>query len=496
MVGRFRGRLVPVALICIVMSIAYTLISTTGYPQYLDEALRTSTSLNNHTYQDYEILQTLNLTPAFEYRRRCIIAKPVRGNIRQPLTDLPWALLPEAIRLESRSLGQSADLRLGLPPCEQDFQLQVPLQFHDSKIDTNQLMLGVATFSTRANESFSEMARWLSNTGTQLLVHLRDHPEDAMIRSLCDKAEALHLKVTILPFQSSAEGEAQSNFALAAALNSHRKPETRWYGIIDDDTFFVSLPKLLAALSPFDPDLPWYIGALTERHLGLSTEGFKAWGGAGIFLSPPLLEILAAHSEECMSLSGTWGDALWRDCLMQVTSPTVRLTQLPGLHQLDMFDDVAGWYESGPDHLLSLHHWKSWHFFPVPLAHLVTDVAGVDTFLQRYKFADGAVLTNGFSVARYPKSLPDFGLVEGTMHPYPGSRMPENGNEFFDSLGALRPALREGTDKISWRLSYGVKTTAGCVRQFYVKRAALQVDKSQVDETPIDSVIEIDWCRH
>jgi hypothetical protein len=78
-------------------------------------------------------------------------------------------------------------------------------------------------------------------------------------------------------------------------------------------------------------------------------------------------------------------------------------------------------------------------------------------------------------------------LVEGTMHPYPGAKMPGAGGEFKDSLGRLRPVLN-GVQKTSWTFVTAVKASNGCVRQFYVKGAS-------AGQTNVDSVIEVDWCR-
>lgn len=493
--GRLRSHYTLAALLFIALFSAFFVLGKSGHHGLYPPGLQNWAEANNGITQDKEILESLNLTRTIEYRRRCIRAKPSRGVARKSLTNISWRLLARPSRIERDWLDREIPSQMSLPQCEEAFTLVVPRDNRVSHKGTETLILGVATTLERLNSSLPEMSRWLANTASRLLVHLRDSPEDAVITEVQQNAEALNMDVTILPPTDSEQGEAESNFALANALYHNRKPNTRWFGVIDDDTFFLSISSLLQALSPYDPALPWYIGGLTERHLGISTEGFKAWGGAGIFFSPPLLEILAAHSDECMSLSGTWGDALWRDCLVRFTSPTVKLTPLKGLNQLDMFGDMAGWYESGPDPLLTIHHWKSWHDFPVPMAHIVTDVSGTDSFLQRYRDADGLVLSNGFSLVRYPRGLPDLNLIEGTMFPYPGSHMPQDGGEFLDSLGALRPVLEKETEKITWNFTHAVKTPNGCVRQFYVHRYTAPEGEVEPGGEEVDSVVELDWCK-
>jgi hypothetical protein len=442
--------------------------------------------------QDYDLVKSLKInTSEIDYRRFCFAIQPKDGLTRNKLTqlDLPIFQTNVASRISVMPPINEGDDQAVFPPCQQTHTIEVPSVKSLFDANTNTLMLGTATFLSRLNESLPEMAHWLANTDTKLLVILRDEqPEEQHMQTVIDKANELGIAIYLVS-DAAMTGEAESNFGLATHLYTHLSHSTRWVGIIDDDTFFPSLPRLLEALQPYDTALPWYIGGLTERHLGISTEGFKAWGGAGIFLSVPLLTLLAENHDMCMSMSGAWGDALWRDCIFNITSPTVGLTPLKGLNQLDMFGDLSGWYESGlEDTPLSLHHWKSWHQFDVPTAHLITEIAGIDTLFQRYKAIDNAVLTNGYSIVRYPDTMPDLGLVEATMHPYPGAQMPDAERELKDSLGKLRPALEEGREKITWRFVTASRMGENCVRQLYTKGAS-------AGQSGIDSVIEVDWCR-
>jgi hypothetical protein len=440
--------------------------------------------------QDGEVIRSLNLnTSRIHYRRYCFTAIQKKEKKRQSLIGLDWPLLSANAgeRIETGPFDSDGVNKASLPQCQQGQMLYVPLDDSHLKTDTGKLMLGTATFLERINQSLPEMSHWLANTDTTLLVILRDRKPDVEdMQAVMKLAEDLKMSVTLI-LDNSMTGEAQSNFGLATYLQKALSDKTQWIGIIDDDTFFPSLPRLIQSLAAYDHSLPWYIGGLTERRLGISREGFKAWGGAGVFFSRPLLNTLADNHQNCLPMAKKWGDALWRDCVLKVTSPTVHLTRLAGLNQLDMYGNMAGWYESNPN-TLSIHHWKSWHQFPVPLAHLVTDVAGIDTFLQRYHYTDNVVFTNGYSIVYYPDGLPDLNLIEGTMHPYPGAKMPAAGGEFKDSLGRLRSVLKEGVEKISWTFVTAVKTGNGCVRQFYVKGAS-------AEQTDVDSVIEIDWCR-
>ncbi|TKA77428.1 hypothetical protein B0A55_04818 [Friedmanniomyces simplex] len=436
---------------------------------------------------DREALNALQLSGPFEFRRRCFDVRPAKDVQRSSLAEVKaelFALPP--------SQGVTVDDLL--PPCQESIKLDVPHFDPRARVDTSELFLGVATTLSRIDASLPAFSRWLSGTGSPLLVLLVDQPDlhrraEAIGRVRANAAD-FDIETVFEPYDGDAnDSEGLKNFALAEAFDKHQRPGTRWYGVIDDDTFFVSLPAMLKELKPHDPTKEWYIGALTEGLFRIAQEGFKAWGGAGFFISPPLMSKLAANSDRCKPLDQGFGDILWRDCILEITSPTVKLTQLPGLNQIDLWGDISGWYESGFHPLLTVHHWKSWHFHPVPLASTVSDVAGPDSFLQRYVFDDNIVITNGFSIVSYPHGLPDLNLTELTFAEDVNKVQKPGRLMFHHSLGLTRPALQVGRYKSSWELKHACYGIDGIVRQFYVKRRAEGVEGGS------DSVIEVDWRR-
>ncbi|KAK0311148.1 S-glutathionyl-(chloro)hydroquinone reductase [Friedmanniomyces endolithicus] len=414
---------------------------------------------------DSEALKALGLTAPFDFRRRCFDVRPTKRVQRTSLASVKFDLL---------AIPPSQGLTMDdlLPPCQESLKLDVPFFDPRAKIDTSALFLGVATTMSRVHASLPAFSRWLSGTGSPLLVLLVDQPDlneqAAAIGMLRAMAADLEIDIIFEPYNGDVvhDSEGLKNFALAEAFDKYQRPGTRWYGIIDDDTFFVSLPAMLQALKPYDPARPWYIGALTEGLFRVAQEGFKAWGGAGFFISPPLMSQLAASAARCRPLDQGFGDILWRDCILEVTSPTVKLTQLPGLNQIDLWGDISGWYESGLHPMLTIHHWKSWHFHPIPLASFITSVAGPDTFLQRYVFNDDVVMTNGFSIVHYPHGLPDLNLTELTFAEDVNKMQKPGQLMFHYSLGATRPALQVGREKVSWELKFaafgpGAKSSDG-----------------------------------
>ncbi|KAK3678184.1 hypothetical protein LTR78_002280 [Recurvomyces mirabilis] len=444
--------------------------STVSLPAPVDDVLA-----------DEDILKALKLSSGFDFRRRCF-----NGITRTSLASVPQSLFEVP-----PSRGLSTDD--SLPPCQDMVHLDVPDWSPKTIVDTSALFFGMATTLARIDASLPAISRWLSHSGSPLVVLLvdqadLDYERDTIIRVRGEAADS-GIEMIFEPYKGESKNtEGLKNFALAEVLEAHRRPETQWFGIIDDDTFFIALPQMVKALKPYDPAKEWYIGALTEGLFRIAQEGFKAWGGAGFFVSAPLMEKLARNSNRCYKLDQGFGDLLWRDCILEVTSPTVKLTQLDGLNQIDVWGDISGWYESGWAPLLSVHHWKSWHFHPIPLAHSVADVAGPDTFLQRYQFDDSIVMTNGFSISAYPHGLPDLNRTELTFWEEVNRKGDKpNRLMFHHSLGATRGALQLGKDKIQWLFEYATYGADGSVRQFYINKAVRTGTGTR------DSVIEIDW---
>ena len=429
-------------------------------------------------------LKALDLTPGVQYAKRCITARAVDDYKPRSIVHLEQRLLTgfQDVALDQLCEEQPV-IQAEIEDC---ITIDYPVFKPPHDIGTSALLLGASTTLERLNDSLPQMARWLANKTTSLVVIIKDSGDFPNFEAVQEKADALGIDATLLPNLDPSEEDrhAQRHFNVLHALYINQTPANKWFGIIDDDTFFPSLPALLDALRPYDPNMPYYIGALSEDWHGVAHFGYMAYGGAGMFLSRPLLETLHANFDACKT-AGYEGDILYRDCIYSVTSPPVQLTQLPGLHQLDFFGDVSGWYEAGIKPVLSLHHYNGWHNYPVQYGHLITDICGTSCFLQRYRFADDVVLTNGYSLVKYPRGLQniDFNRVEGTF-------LHEKG-QFDFSLGSFRPALGE-KDKVSWRLEYAVKDD-GMARQFYVRRAERDEKGKLVDREGRDSVIEVEW---
>lgn len=109
-------------------------------------------------------------------------------------------------------------------------------------------------------------------------------------------------------------------------------PETKWFCLLDDDTFFPHLEPLSDALSRIDHTSDAYVGALSEDFPSVQTFGLMAYGGAGVYLSAHLARKLGQPelAAACMQESPPHlGDIIIRDCVYHHSK--AKLTRLPGL---------------------------------------------------------------------------------------------------------------------------------------------------------------------
>jgi len=253
--------------------------------------------------------------------------------------------------------------------------------------------------------------------------------------------------------------------------------------------------ELQRVLAHYDPSKPYYIGTFTERAEWLV--GHKApfaFGGGGIFLTASVakqiveLPCLAKTEQGKYVLDSDQGDRLLFNCLDQHTEIT--LTYLPLLHQLDQFGDPSGFYESGQQPL-SLHHYKSWHHFLPGKMHLVADACGEDCVLQRWQFKDNYIISNGYSVAEYPKGI-DFDplLMEYTFE----NGRDKKGVDMSYVFGGMRKSLTQTGRKMSWELLDSKKDGDGEVRQIYIKRRGDGRWQPEGDPHPdSDSIVQLLW---
>lgn len=422
-----------------------------------------------------------------KYARRDINVRPQLGVQRPSVTNIDGPLFPKVQIVDP---WKDPILEHCLPP----LTLEVAPFPKKESVDASNVLFGMSTLLNRLEESLPFFERWLAHTDAHLFVIVVNSEEERKpnkkkMAALQSHMRDIGIKTTLVAPLDRNDGMALRYFSLVKLLYSKRDKTTQWIGILDDDTFFPSMPALIDMLNHYDPRLPHYVGGISEEWWSVVLYGLMAFGGAGIFLFLPMAAIIDSNHQACRQQSGSSaGDMRIMECI-QSHSP-FRLTPIPDLHQIDMRGDLSGVYESGwrP---LSLHHWKAdwWDekrrdgWFPLHAMHLVADVCG-ECFLQRWRFGDDTVLSNGYSIATYPGGIADADLKRPE-HTWEGPRpVPDTFNPgYVHSIGALREPLQLGKEKVQY-LFLDAEVVAGGVRQYYLNRGAGE---------ELDKLVELFW---
>lgn len=344
--------------------------------------------------------------------------------------------------------------RLPLATCAPTTKITAPMP---SPVDASHIMFGVSTSQDRLQDSLEAFSHWAGGTNARLFALVEPGP---LTSDLQEHATSLDINMTLI---ESDEEVLDRYISLTRVLLEHRDAKSEWAVIMDDDTFFPSMSKLSSRLATYDAAVPQYIGAVTENRDSLYNFGYMAYGGAGIFLSMPLLEEMDKFHDSCALLT-EFGDKRISQCIYLHT--TTKLTWDRDLHQLDFLQsDGSGFYESGRGLPLSLHHWKSADWFPVDVPGMseVSSVCGDECQLQRWRVGDSDdwFFINGFSIIQHSYPMKDMIAMEST---------------WDDSLWALTegwayslgPLRRRDLRKKTFRMKETIVDSPGSIRQIYI----------------------------
>ncbi|KAK1144184.1 hypothetical protein N8T08_005597 [Aspergillus melleus] len=407
-----------------------------------------------HCEPDFDLLRRLDIKKLSGYVKREIVATPTSETlpIRQHL-DNP---LFEPIESPNPiSTPQSQDGCL-IP---QPVSLQVPKP--PLKVDASHIDFGVATTLGRLNDSIDAFSHWAGYTQTRIFALIESDKKER-IKEVQMKADAMGINLFVT---ESNEEYQRRYFSLVSHLAQNMQRKTQWSVVIDDDTFFLSMTELVKALGEYDARQPMYVGGLSESIPQVGNFGLMGFGGAGVFMSRPLIQQISEPViyNDCINTPHT-GDRKISLCIYQNT-PT-RLTINHRLHQLDMTDDVSGFFEANRPPPLSVHHWKSWFHADMAKLSVVGELCGDDCLLRQFKFGDGWVLTNGFSVVKYSMDIdPNDPSMELTW-----------GGPVEQYLHELGPLRLKDNDKFSYSMVDAV-LDGDTVRQYYVHRNAEKGDQ-------------------
>ena len=417
------------------------------------------------------------------YSRR--VQSSYSSSARLSVTDVSSAFLRNGF-----SPARADDKNL-VPPVKKSLKLPFTLSAKSNEVDASALLFGISTSYSRltyANNSLiKDWERWLtdgkgSSNGASLVLTLHNSNKDE-VAHISRALEVLGIDAVVR--QSAADGDAASRYVELLHLLRSQKEATAegggnaksYFALADDDVFFPSLSKLLRKLSRFPPAEEHYIGAPSERSDWVVENNQTLTGGGGaVFLTLPMAEKLAAlpclqqrsgkKGETSWRRSGQWDFALY-DCATTFTSPqsspAVRLRVLPSYYDPSSEDDqdpsgdgTASSYEGygGGIQPLTLHHYKNWHRFEAGRGHTVASVCGEDCFLQRFLFADGWVLVNGYAISQYPDgvdALPAARRKAKLVVQDSSDEAETHGPAVSDSIVIDKPDLPGDPKVIAWR---------------------------------------------
>ena len=355
--------------------------------------------------------------------------------------------------------------------CESVPVATVDVQPDPKEDHTGDLLLGVATDIDRIEAAFDSLSHFLGNTNASLLAVV---PPTKALKQKEMVFRNRGLDVTLIDAKLPYE---QRYFSLIRNLRHHidnYRPETKWVGIIEDETFYPSLHQMAGRLASLSHGRYHYIGALSEAAWAIRTFGIQAFGGAGAFLSVTLLDALEEIYEQCPGEKVPGpdmpGDSRIAACVDKF-DPTVNLTTWDELRQWDIRGNPDGIFESGK---------KIWSFrnsvehSNVDLRKMsaISRLAGENSVLQRWMFGRSGmmenekrefyVFNNGYSIVHYTLEprVPEinFDETESTWNQdVPG---------YEEALGPFRSSHVQGITKKTWYLRDAMQM-GNNMHQFY-----------------------------
>lgn len=276
---------------------------------------------------------SLDLTAEIIYSRRCIKARPSQEVDREEVASTTEHLIvnPVSIQVVDQKSELSGDA--SLPACA-PLTLSTPKPYGAGE-KFPELIFGMATTYTRLNdiETIESIEHWASGRSSKLFVMVEDYtarPTETLELQAVYRDRGIQANF-VAPLSDSTS-TSQNHFLVLTQMVKGSGPETKWFGLLDDDTFFPHLKPLATALERLDHTVDMYVGALSEDFGSVRNFGIMAYGGAGAYLSVHLAKKLGTLEQATACLTEApenLGDILLRNCVYHHSR--AKLTPLPGL---------------------------------------------------------------------------------------------------------------------------------------------------------------------
>lgn len=269
----------------------------------------------------------LRLTSELKYTKRCLTPSKSVPFDRHDVFAVADPLITQPLGVSLEQQG-----RVTKDAC---VPIQVPVaKAFSPKTQYKDLAFGMATEYKRLAESLETISHWASGHGSLLVVVVEDHKKHKEeVSDLQQQFIERDINAVFVPPFASNHTMSQSHFMVLNKMLAEAGPETKWFGLLDDDTFFPHLAPLSAALGSLDHEnKDLYVGGLAEEWGEISRFGLMAFGGAGAYLSAHLARKIGSMNLalQCLKESPPeLGDVLIRDCVFRHSG--ARLTVLPDL---------------------------------------------------------------------------------------------------------------------------------------------------------------------
>jgi hypothetical protein len=249
-----------------------------------------------------ELQEKYDLEDRFEYTKRYVQISR-QDTKRQSITKLDQKFNPDPVKVVDLA-GES------LPPadtCAEPLVVPVTKSPFPQTANASDFMFGVSTtykrFTNPQTSPIKEWTYWLTDSkghsnGGKLLLMLLDATDDELDDAY-DKLSKVGIDVDV--YQSDVATEMAVRYlALVPTLYNHpERKSKKWLVTCDDDTFFPSFNALAQKVEEYDHTQQMYIGTLSEDVNNIDRHGSQAFGGAGVFLSLPMAQLITENFDSC-----------------------------------------------------------------------------------------------------------------------------------------------------------------------------------------------------
>ena len=216
-----------------------------------------------------------DITFPLKYARRDIVVRPKQGLESTSISKHEEPLIPDFRQILDYNACEFGE-KQRLSPLNLDIP-EIP-----THVNASHILFGAATTLERLNASIPFFQRWLADSGARLIIVVTGNddatPDSDIMATLQTQMRNLGMLVTLMKPIHRGDSNVERYFSLIQVLYENRDANTKWYGFIDDDTFFTSISRLVSRLGEYDHQKKLYLGAVSEEWWTVVHYGWIAMG--------------------------------------------------------------------------------------------------------------------------------------------------------------------------------------------------------------------------